>query len=109
MIASRAAAGQAGPQVTVYFKVPGGPWFVGLGGSGGPEVELGPYENPATARSDATKLRQFFASMISDLDDRRERPGGGGQVPPPPGVHGHRAAWDGQLRGRTADASGPEL
>ena len=73
MIASRAAAGQAGPQVTVYSKVPGGPWFVGLGGSGGPEVELGPYENPATAKSDATKLRQFFASMITDIGDTNIR------------------------------------
>ena len=64
MIASRTAGGLAGPQVTVRCKVPGGPWFVGLGGLGGPEVELGPYENPAIAREDATKLRQFLALMI---------------------------------------------
>ena len=64
MIASRTAGGPAGPQVTVRCKVPGGPWFVGLGGVGGPEVDLGPYENPATAREDAAKLRQFLASMI---------------------------------------------
>ena len=64
MIASRTAGGSAGPQVTVHCKVPGGPWFVGLGGLGGPEVELGPYENPAIAREDATKLRQFLALMI---------------------------------------------
>jgi hypothetical protein len=64
MIASRTAGGRTGPQVTVRCKVPGGPWFVGLGGLRGPEVELGPYENPATAREDAAKLRLFLASMI---------------------------------------------
>lgn len=48
-------------QVTVRCKVPGGPWFVWLGGPGGTEVELGPYENPAVAREDARKLRQFLA------------------------------------------------
>jgi hypothetical protein len=64
MIASRTAQGRAGPQVTVDCKVPGGPWFVVLGGLRGPEVELGPYENPAIASEDATKLRQFLALMI---------------------------------------------
>lgn len=64
MIASRTAAGQASPSVTVHCKVPGGPWFVGLGGPGGPECELGPYENPAIARADAAKLRQFLALII---------------------------------------------
>ena len=57
---------EAGPQVTVGCKVPGGPWFVGLGGLRGPEVELGPSENPAIAREDATKLRQFLALMVPD-------------------------------------------
>jgi hypothetical protein len=28
-------------------------------------VELGPYENPAIAREDATKLRQFLALMTA--------------------------------------------
>ncbi len=65
MIASRTAGGLAGPQVTVRCKVPGGPWFVGLGGLRGPEVELGPYENPAIAREDARKLRQFLALMAA--------------------------------------------
>ena len=51
--------------MTVRCKVPGGPWFVGLGGAPGPEVELGPYENPAIAREDAAKLRQFLS-----VDDR---------------------------------------
>jgi hypothetical protein len=64
MIASRTGDGLASPQVTVRCKVPGGPWFVGLGGPLGLEVELGPYENPAIAREDATKLRQFLALMI---------------------------------------------
>jgi hypothetical protein len=53
--------------VTARCKAPGGPWFVGLGGLGGPEVELGPYENPAIAREDATKLRQFLALMTPAL------------------------------------------
>ena len=65
MIASRTAGRLAGPRVTVRCKVPGGPWFVGLGGPRAPEVELGPYENPAIAREDATKLRQFLASIIA--------------------------------------------
>jgi hypothetical protein len=64
MIAPRTAGGLAGPQVSVRCKVPGGPWFVKLGGLHGPEVELGPYENPAIANDDATKLRQFLALMI---------------------------------------------
>jgi len=64
MIASRTAGGLAVPQVTVRSKVPGGPWFVGLGGLRGPEVELGPYENPDIAREDAKKLRQFLALMV---------------------------------------------
>ena len=64
MIASRTAVGPAGPQVTVRCKVPGGPWFIGLGGGCGPEVELGPYENPVIARDDAAKLRQFLALVI---------------------------------------------
>ena len=64
MIASRTTAGQASPSVTVHCKVPGGPWFVGLDGPGGQECELGPYENPAIARVDAAKLRQFLALII---------------------------------------------
>ncbi len=64
MIASRTAEGLASPQVTVRCKVPGGPWFVSLSGLRGPEVELGPYENPAVAREDATKLRQFLALLV---------------------------------------------
>lgn len=71
MNASRTAAGRLGPQVTVRCKVPGGPWFVGLGGLVGPEVELGPYENPAVAREDATKLRQFLALMTPALASTR--------------------------------------
>ena len=67
MNASRTAAGRPSPRVTVRCKVPGGPWFVGLGGPCGPEVELGPYENPAVAREDATKLRQFLAGMTLPL------------------------------------------
>lgn len=67
MTASRTPAERACPDVTVCCKVPGGPWFVGLSGLGGPEVELGPYENPAVAREDATKLRQFLARMTHAL------------------------------------------
>lgn len=65
MTASRTASERASPDVTVRCKVPGGPWFVGLGGPDGPEVELGPYENPAVAREDATKLRQFLAYWMT--------------------------------------------
>src|SRR5690349_13435339 len=65
MIASRTAARPADFRVMVCCKVPGGPWFVGLSGPGGQEVELGPYENPAIARADAAKLRQLLASMTS--------------------------------------------
>jgi hypothetical protein len=65
MSASRIAGELASPRVAVRCKVPGGPWFVGLGGPRGPEVELGPYENPAIAREDATKLRQFLALMAA--------------------------------------------
>ncbi len=67
MNATRSAEGRLGPQVTVRCKVPGGPWFVALGGLAGPGVELGPYENPAIAREDATKLRQFLAVMTPAL------------------------------------------
>jgi hypothetical protein len=67
MSASRAAVRPAGPQVTVRCKVPGGPWFVGLCGLGGPEVHLGPYENPAVAREDAARLRQFLALVIQSF------------------------------------------
>ena len=64
MIASRTAGALAGFQVSVRCKVPGGPWFVVLSGLSGPEVDLGPYENPAVAREDAGKLRQFLALML---------------------------------------------
>ncbi len=69
MIASRTTEGQASRSVTVHCKVPGGPWFIGLGGPGGPEFELGPYENPAIARADAAKLRQFLALVIPTHGD----------------------------------------
>ena len=72
MNASRTAAGRPSPRVTVRCKVPGGPWFVGLGGLGVPEVELGAYENPAVAREDAARLRQFLVSMISILADGQD-------------------------------------
>jgi hypothetical protein len=62
--ASTRATGPATPEVTVRCKVPGGPWFVGLSGAGGADVQLGPYENPAVAKLDALKLRQFLASML---------------------------------------------
>ncbi len=65
MIAASTAEKLAAPQVTVRRKVPGGPWFVVLAAPGGPDVELGPYENPAVAREDATKLRQFLALVIA--------------------------------------------
>ena len=67
MNALRITGERPGPQVTVRCKGPGGPWFVGLGGLGEPEVELGPYENPAVAREDAAKLRQFLALMTPAL------------------------------------------
>ena len=73
MIASRTAAGRAEPQVTLHCKMPGGPWFVGLGGRCGPEVQLGPYENPAIAQEDAAKLRQFLAAMICGCGDPNVR------------------------------------
>jgi hypothetical protein len=79
MIASRTAEKLAGPRVTVRCKVPGGPWFVGLGGLGGPEVELGPYENPAIARADATRLRQFLALIPTSAKTHAERSELGGQ------------------------------
>jgi hypothetical protein len=67
MSASRTVEGLAGPQVTVRCKVPGGPWFVGLGEVRGRKVELGPYENPAVAREDAANLRQFLALAMPTL------------------------------------------
>lgn len=59
----RTTAGQTGPKVTVSSKVPGGPWFIRLVKLGGPQVELGPYENPALAREDSKKLQQFLALL----------------------------------------------
>ncbi len=85
MNASRTTAGPPSPRVTVRCKVPGGPWFVGLGGPGGPEVELGPYENPAVAREDATKLRQILALMTPPLPI----PTPGGRSPTPKHYTGH--------------------
>lgn len=64
MIATSTEAGGSRPRVTVQCRVAGGPWFVGLGGLHVPEIELGPYENPAIAREDATKLRQFLDSLF---------------------------------------------
>jgi hypothetical protein len=65
MIASTTMEGRTGPTVTVSCNVPGGPWFVDLGGAAGLQVQLGPYENPAIAREDAAKLVQFLSFMIA--------------------------------------------
>ena len=69
MIASRGAKKQEAPQVTVRCRVAGGPWIVLLRRPGVPDVELGSYENPAVAREDAAKLRQFLALMILDEEN----------------------------------------
>jgi len=56
----------ARPLVKVRTKVPGGPWFVELGQSPKEPVTLGPYDNPANARDDARKLRDYLEAMIRD-------------------------------------------
>jgi hypothetical protein len=50
-------------QVRAICKMAGGPWFVSLA-LRDKRVELGPYENPALAREDATKLREFLGAVI---------------------------------------------
>jgi hypothetical protein len=51
--------------VTARPKTPGGPWFVELSARGAPTVYLGPYQNPACAREDAEKVRQFLKAITS--------------------------------------------
>ena len=50
--------------VTAAAKVPGGPWFIALCELVEPPIFLGPYENPAAAREDAGKIRQFVAALL---------------------------------------------
>jgi hypothetical protein len=74
MIASRTGEEPQVLQVTVRCRVLGGPWYVVLGGLGVPDVEFGPYENPAVAREDAARLRRFLDIMILTLAKMRAEP-----------------------------------
>lgn len=65
--AGRIAGMKPSPEnlVKVDAPEPGAPWHVTLGGTGLPEVVLGPYENPATAEQDAAKIRAFLAALLA--------------------------------------------
>ena len=58
------AAQRAQALVRVRNHQPGGPWFVELTGALQQAVSLGPYENPAIARTHAQRIEQFLAALL---------------------------------------------
>lgn len=53
---------RAADLVGVVTREPGGPWFIELSGVK-PPVLLGPYDNPANARIEAARIREFVAAV----------------------------------------------
>lgn len=52
--------------VQVRTKVAGGPWFIELNDLLSEPMQLGPYANPAAARTDAARLQTYLAALIRE-------------------------------------------
>lgn len=52
--------------VDTACPVAGGPWFIELRELLPVPVQIGPYQNPAVARDDAAKIRQFVVAVIRE-------------------------------------------
>ena len=52
--------------VAVESATPGGPLFIQLKGLPDGPVLFGPYENPALARDEGAKVRQFLAHVVRE-------------------------------------------
>lgn len=69
-----------------------GQWFVRLEGEDGTTADIGPYQDAAAARHDATKIQRFVASILREAERGEPRD---------PGRAGDRLA---RLKGRDEDS-----